>query len=407
MFRLFFPPAGLTSADTRLLLLLGAAFFIGNYDLTVLSLALPDVQASFNISEEHLGQVIAAARLGTLPAIFLALLADRIGRRRLLMVTLFGLSIATGATGFARTTEEFIAIQFCVRAFATAEEIIAVIYVLEMLPARQRGWGVGFLAAMGGLGSGAASLLYGLVDFLPGGWRGLYMIAAIPIFYVAWLRRQLPESELFDRHAADTPGPTFWQPILEIWRDYRREITTIAMISVSFWFQIAATLSFMSKYLQETHHFAPQQVSFLYIVAGSIAILGNTLAGRLSDHIGRRPTLVMFLILYCGATITFYNIGGWLLPLAWIVALFGYFAVEVMVNALGGELFPTRCRSTASTLRAIFAMFAAVAGLAVEGVLYSALGSHAAALSLLCLSTLLAVPVVVLMLRETSGTELS
>ena len=206
---------------------------------------------------------------------------------------------------------------------------------------------------------------------------------------------------------ADTPPPTFWQPIREIWQYYRREITTIALISVAFWFQIAATLSFMSKYLQETHHFAPQQVSLLYIVAGSVTILGNSLAGRLSDHIGRRPTLVMFLILYCGAMITFYNIDGWLLPLAWIAALFGYFAVEVMVNALSGELFPTRCRSTASTLRAIFAMFAAVAGLAVEGVLYSALGSHAAALSLLCLSTLVAIPVVILMLRETSGTELS
>lgn len=407
MFRLFFPPAGLTRADTRLLWLLGAAFFIGNYDLTVLGLALPDMQASFNISEEDLGKVIAAARLGTLPAIFLALLADRIGRRRLLMVTLFGLSLATGATGFARTTEEFIAIQFCVRGFATAEEIIAVIYVLEMLPARHRGWGVGFLAAMGGLGSGAASLLYGLVGFLPGGWRALYVIAALPVLYLAWLRRQLPESALFDRHAAHAEPPTFWQPLREIWQYHRREMTAVALICAAFWFQIAATLSFMSKYLQEIHHFEPQQVSLLYIVAGSIAILGNTLAGRVSDAIGRRPTLTAVLILYCGAMIAFYNIGGWLLPLAWIAALFGYFAVEVMINALSGELFPTSCRSTASTLRAICAMFAAVAGLAAEGALYSALGSHAAALSVLCLSALLAIPVVLLMLRETSGTELS
>ncbi len=117
MFRIFFPPAGLASADRKLLLLLAAAFFLAQYDMSVLSLALPDLQASFNISEQDLGKVIGAARLGALPAIFLALLADRIGRRRLLMVTLLGLSIATGATGFARTTEEFIAIQFCARAF--------------------------------------------------------------------------------------------------------------------------------------------------------------------------------------------------------------------------------------------------------------------------------------------------
>ena len=139
MFRIFFPPAGLESTDKKLLLLLGAAFFIGQYAMTVLSLALPDLQASFNISEQDLGKVIGATRLGALPAIFLALLSDRIGRRRLLVLTLLGLSVATGATGFARTTEEFIAIQFFARGFSTAEEILTVIYVLEMLPSRHRG----------------------------------------------------------------------------------------------------------------------------------------------------------------------------------------------------------------------------------------------------------------------------
>jgi predicted MFS family arabinose efflux permease len=407
MFRIFLPPVGLASAERKLLLLLAAAFFVGHYDMSVLSLALPDMQASFAIAEEDLGKVIGAARLGALPAIFLALLADRIGRRRLLMVTLLGLSIATGATGFARSTEEFIALQFCARGFATAEEIIAVIYVIEMLPTRHRGWGVGFLAAMGGLGAGAASLLYALVEFLPGGWRALYVIAAFPILYLAWLRRLLPESALFDRYVKRDAVHSFWQPVLEIARHHRRAMIAIALIAATFWFQLSAIINFMSKYLQETHHFEPQEVSLLYIVAGSVAIFGNAAAGRISDHIGRRPTLVAALLVYCVAIIAFYNTGGLLLPLAWIAALFSFFAVDVMVNAISGESFPTRCRSTASSLRSVSAMFAAVAGLAIEGTLFNTLGSHAAALSLLCLSSLLAIPVVILMLRETSDAELS
>jgi MFS family permease len=407
MLRIFLPPAGLASTDKKFLLLLAAAFFIAQYDMSVLSLALPDMQKSFNISEQDLGKVIGAARLGALPAIFLALLADRIGRRRLLMVTLLGLSIAAGATGFVRTTEQFIAVQFCSRAFATAEEIIAVIYVLEMLPARQRGWGVGVMAAMGGLGSGAASLLYAAVDFLPGGWRGLYIIAALPILYIAWLRRLLPESTLFERHVKKDVKQLFWQPMLEIYRSQRREMVAIAIIAAMFSFQLSATVNFMSKYLQETHHYAPPQVSLLFIVAGSIALFGTTVAGRISDQVGRRPTLVVALIMNCLANIAFYNTGGFLMPLAWIAALFSFFAVEVMMNTMGGELFTTRCRSTASTLRSIASMFAAVAGLAIEGTLFNLLGSHAAAISLLCLSSLLAIPVIILMLRETSQTELS
>jgi MFS family permease len=407
MFRVFFPPAGLASTDKKLLLLLAAAFFLAKYDMSVLNLALPDMQASFNIAEDDLGKVIGAAKLGVLPAVFLALFSDHIGRRRLLMVTLLGLSIATGATGFARTAEEFIAIQFCASAFATAEEIIALIYVLEMLPALHRGWGVGFLAAMGGIGSGAASLLYALVGYLPGGWRALYVIAGFSILYIAWLRRLLPESTLFDRYVERNAKLDFWQPVLEIYRFHKREMTAIALIAASFMFQLSATINFMSKYLQEAHHYAPQEVSLLFIVAGSIALFGTTTAGRISDYIGRRPTLVVVLVVNCAATIAFYNTSGWLLPLAWIASLFSFFAIEVMINAIGGELFPTRCRSTASSVRSICAMFAGVAGLAIEGTLFNELGSHAAALSIMCLSTLLAIPVVLLMLRETSHIELS
>jgi putative MFS transporter len=406
VFRIFFPPAGIDSADRNLLLLLGAAFFVGQYDMTIFSLALPDLQASFGIAEQDIGKVMGAARMGALPAVFFALLADRIGRRRLLVVTLLGLSIVTGATGFARTTEEFVALQFCARLFITAEEILTVIYVLEMLPARHRGWGVGFLAAMGGLGSGMASLLYGAVEYLPGGWRALYVIAAVPVLYLAWLRRLLPESQLFQRHARGAAAQGLWQPFRDIVQHYRREMTAIALIAAAFWFQISATLSFMSKYLQESHGYQPQQVSLLFIVAGSLAILGNVLAGRISDRIGRRLTLSAALLANCFAIIIFYNSSGLLLPVAWIAALFSFFAVDVMVNAISGELFPTRCRSTASTVRMICAMFAAVAGLAIEGSLFNLFGSHGAALSLLSLSALLAIPVVVLMLRETSNTQL-
>ena len=80
--RLFATPPDIGRRDRGLLWLLGAAFLIGQYDLTLISIALPDVQASFGIAEEELGRVIAVGRLGAVPAILLALMADRLGRRR-------------------------------------------------------------------------------------------------------------------------------------------------------------------------------------------------------------------------------------------------------------------------------------------------------------------------------------
>ncbi|MBK6509239.1 MAG: hypothetical protein IPG06_07070 [Haliea sp.] len=54
MFRIFFPPAGLATSDRKMLLLLAAAFSFAQYDMSVLSLALPDMQATFAIAEEDL-----------------------------------------------------------------------------------------------------------------------------------------------------------------------------------------------------------------------------------------------------------------------------------------------------------------------------------------------------------------
>jgi MFS family permease len=403
---LFAIPAELDSSDRKLLVLLGAAFFIGQYDMTLLTLALPDVQASFSIAEEDLGKLIAVARLGAIPAILLALVADRIGRRRLLVLTLLGLSCFSLATAFSGSATQFMIFQSSARLFVTLEEILAVIFALEMLPARHRGWGVGFLAAMGGLGSGLASVLYGAVETMPGGWRALYILCGFAILPVAWLRRGLPESAMFAQQA-DGLQRTFWAPVREIFSEHRKAVWCLALIAASFWFQIGATLNFMSKYLQTTQGYSPGQVSLLFVVAGGVAIFGNIIAGRVSDAVGRRPTLAVGILVNCVALIAFYNSSGMLLPLAWIAALFSFFVVEVIVNIVSGELFPTSCRSTAASMRTIFSVLAGAVGLAVEGSLYTLTGSHSASLSLMALSSLLGLPAVLLWLRETANTRLT
>jgi putative MFS transporter len=403
--RVFAMPADLSREDRGLLLLLAAAFFIGQYDMTLLSIALPDVQASFNIAEDDLGLLIAVGRLGAIPAILLALVADRIGRRKLMVFTMVGLSVFSLATAFATNATQFMLFQACARLFTTLEEILAVVFALEMLPKLYRGWGVGFIAAMGALGSGLAAVLYGGVEYLPGGWRFLYALAGVAILYVAWLRRKLPESPMFNPEDAGLRG-AFFRPLQELLQHYRRPLFTLLAIACAFWFQVGAALNFMSKYLQDTHAYTPGQVSTLYVVAGTFAIFGNVLAGRLSDAIGRRPTLALGICLNCAGTVLFYNVLGPLIPVMWIATLFGFFMVEVVVNAISGELFPTTCRSTAATLRTISGVVAGAIGLAVEGMLFNLLGSHSMALSLITLSSLLALPVILLFLNETSNTQL-
>jgi len=80
--------------------------------------------------------------------------------------------------------------------------------------------------------------------------------------------------------------------------------------------------------------------------------------------------------------------------------------VDVMINAIGGELFPTSCRSTAATLRLICSVLAGALGLAAEGALYALTGSHASAISVMALTALLGLPAVIWWLRETANTPL-
>jgi len=404
--RLFPTPPDLSGRDRGLLRLLGAALLLAQYDLTLLAIALPDVQSSFGIAEEEIGRIVAVGRLGAIPAILLALVADRLGRRRLLVLSMLGVSVASLATAMAGSANQFMVFQATARLFMTLEEILAVVFALELLPAARRGWGVGYLTAMGALGSGVAALFYAAVDYLPGGWRALYVLAGVAVLYVAWLRRHLPESPLFDRQSA-LPGASYWAPVREIAICHRRAIVALLGIAGAFWFQVSAVLNFMSKFLQQAHGYTPTMVSVLFLAAGFFAIFGNLIAGRLSDRYGRRPTLGLALCVHCIAVVFFYNTSGALLPLAWMVAIFCYFSVEVVVSAISGELFPTSCRSTASSLRNITAVIAAVTGLAVEGSLYRLLGDHGSALSILALSTLGALPFVYYLLRETANTRLT
>src|SRR5262245_8174627 len=77
------PPVPVSSDHVRLLLLVGTAALIAGYDLNVFGLAMPQIQKELHIAEEDAGSTIAVIRLGMIGALFLTMLADRVGRRTL------------------------------------------------------------------------------------------------------------------------------------------------------------------------------------------------------------------------------------------------------------------------------------------------------------------------------------
>lgn len=195
------PPA-LTRRQWRVLGLVAAASLFDQYDLGLFSLALKQIQAELGIAEDRLGWLGAIVIFGALPSSLLALAADRFGRRRLLLVTIVAYTLLTGATAFAPSAEVFIALQFLARTFITAEIVLAMVVVAEEFDADSRGWGIGALSALALCGHGLALALFSLVEVLPFGWRSLYAVGLVPLVLIAVLRRDLPETPHFERHAA-------------------------------------------------------------------------------------------------------------------------------------------------------------------------------------------------------------
>jgi putative MFS transporter len=404
------PPPGLGPEPWRLLGLLGATLLVNQYDMAILGLALPQIQHGLGVEDAEVGRFLAFVRLGVVPALLLAFLADHQGRRRLLLWTILGFTLCTALTAFARSPAEFVTLQFLARAFITAEEMIAIVVVTEELDARGRGYGLGVLAALGALGHGLAAIAFAFVDVLPFGWRALYLVGVLPLLGVAWIRRALRETRRFDAERAARPGTRgvagVARPFRELARAYPGRLLALALATAPFAFVVFTALAFVSKTLQEVHGYAPRHVTFLFLSAGIVAPVGMVLAGSTADRIGRRRVMIWGSLLNALAIAFFYRASGPALVLAWACMMFTFVGLDVLFGALGSELFPTSHRSTATALRSLVATLSGALGLWTQDQLFPHTGSHAA--SILWMLPLAALPplVIALLIPETASREL-
>lgn len=401
-------PPGITPRQWLTLGALGATYLINSYDLGVLNLALPQIQATFALPEDEVGRLAALVRLGVLPALALNVAADRIGRRRLLLLTILGFTATTFLTAFVRTPTEFVVLQFLARTFVYAEEMLAIVVVTEELEPHARGWGIGLMVAFGAMGHGLSALVFSAVDVLPYGWRALYVLGAVPLLLVAWLRRSLEETRRFQESLARrAPGPADWiGPLRTLLRRYPGRLAALSAAVAPVAFMGGTAVQFQSKFLQGTHGYTPGEVSALFLVGGPLALTGGLLLGRASDRFGRRRTLSTAILVNAAAVIGFYSGPAALVPFVWIALIFTQFGIDVLFSALGSELFATSYRSTASAMRSIVATVSIAAGLAMEGVFYTALGGHGPAIAAMAWIALASPLVLLALVPETAGREL-
>lgn len=391
----------LSPANRRLLLLLSTATLFEGYDRFIVTLALPYIAKDLGAGEGVLGWSLSVIRGGALVAIGLCLLADRVGRRGVLLWTVLGYTLATALTGLSRGLPDFVALQVVATVFLTTELALAQVVIAEEFPATARGLGQGLLGAAAAIGAGLAAALFPAFVRSAAGWRGLYFVGIVPLLIVGYLRRSLPETSRWqDLDDADRRSAGVWRVLAPA---HRRRFLVLVAIAFGATAAFAPAFSFASYRATTTFQWTPAQVSTMIITGGGLGFWGWMLFGRLTDIVGRRPTAIVSLVGAAAAIVAFYSTSR-LFP-AFAVIVFFESGITVSVNALTTESFPTVLRATARAWVTNAAVAGATIGLALVGLLSEEMGGHAPIIALLGFIPLLLAPLVFLV-PETFGREL-
>jgi MFS family permease len=400
----------------KLLRLLSVATFFEGYDNFVLALVLPLILIDLGGTESLAGVLRGVVGIGEVLGFVLAAQADRIGRKRLLLITVLGYTVGTALTAISPNLAALTAAQFLSHIFLAGEWAVAVTMVVEDFPPHERGRSLGIVTSMNTLGGIAVGVLAFVgVQNTPLDWRLFYVLGIIPLLVVFNGRRGLVETERYtamraSQAAAHLDHTSLWEP----WKpQFRRNLLAVGTMHF-FRFAAVAAGAFWWPYYAQQEVGMSLSLSGLYLaVAGILGAVGFIVAGRLIDRWGRRPTFIV----YMAGSLVF---GLWLfqihsaLPMlpALCLAIFFGLGSGCITSAFSTEFFPTYVRSRAAAwARNAFEIPGGIVGPLVVGVLgdhrTGPIGSIGDAMSALFIATL--IPVLFIAWRyigETRGRDL-
>jgi putative MFS transporter len=389
------------------------ALLFESYDQSMLSAAAKQVAEGLGVLESDLAELFSFIRLGAIPAFLLVPLGDSIGRRRLFLISLIGISLATVASAFAQTTLQFVVLQMISRTFMVTCSATAYVIVSEEFPKEHRGWGVGILGALAAFGTGLGLLLFAVIDYLPFGWRAMYVVGVAPLLMLPWFRARVPETSRFhalrrERTArGDSTNPLLaWlRPVVDLARVHPGRMVAVGLIGAFSSMGHAVGFNFAAFYVQALHGWAPWQFTLMAVAAGLVGIVGHPLTGRIADERGRRIVGVLLFGAFPPLAYSFYHCPAWMLPVLWIPLVFTLTGGITISRALATELFPTSQRGTAGGWLQLTDTLGASAGFALVALGTAAGESNVPTISLVVFATL-AAAVVVWFLPETGRREL-
>lgn len=369
LLRLFLPRVPLTRADRWMIFLLWVAGIAMGWAQGEASALLPLTRADLGVSAAGMSFILAVARLGAFGAVVLGAAADRIGRRRPLLIALVVLLVANTASAFAGGPVQYGIAQGFARIGGAAVAALAVVVMAEGVSPGVRAYAISFFGAAASLGAGLSVITLPLAEMTDFGWRLPHALPLVLLAVVPFLWRKLPESPLAAALALRLP----WQDLMR--GERRRRFLLVAATGLLASAFSAVGLAFTTERLIGELGFSAGLAALISLGGGTVGGLGFFAGGRMADGWGRRPTSVLALLLALGGGLMLYSVDNpWLLAVAAAISAFGSFAYIPSGGAHRTELFPTSLRGAAGSAAGYLATVGSALGLLVGAVTIGTLG---------------------------------
>jgi SHS family lactate transporter-like MFS transporter len=225
-------------------------------------------------------------------AIFFGWLAERFGRRPILMIDILLYSSLELASAFAPSLTGLFILRALFGFAMGGEWGIGSSLAMETIPAENRGIISGILQEGYAFGYLLAAIVYGLFyAFI--GWRGMFAVGVLPALLALYIRFGVKESPAWQNRERSAAPPV---PRCLLWKHGRRFLYLVLLMT-GFNFLSHGTQDLYPTFLQAQHHLATPVVSSISIIANWGAILGGVTFGIYSQRVGRRRAIVTAALL--------------------------------------------------------------------------------------------------------------
>jgi len=311
------------------------------FDFFLLVFVLTDVAKEFGVGRESVALAITLTlALRPLGAFVFGRLADRFGRRPILMFDVGLYSVLGFATAFAPNLTVFLVLRALFGVAMGGEWGIGASLTMETVRPESRGLVSGILQSGYPTGYLIASVVYAqLFDVI--GWRGMFMLSLLPAMLVLYIRRHVPESPGW------TPERARSGTVFRTMREHWKLALYAVVLMTAFNFFSHGTQDLYPTFLRVQHGFDAHTAGSIAIIYNIGAILGGWTFGIWSQRLGRRRTIVIAALLSIPVTYL------WAFSTTFTTLAIGAFLIQFFVQGAWGvipvhlnELSPANVRAT-------------------------------------------------------------